>query len=429
MGSAGPRAVVLADSDSRWKWAASVARRVAPDHALDAYFVRTRTTPTPRQIAEVGIEPDHSRFIDCHELVDDPRPADADVLIFGVAAGTTLSLLHSLGIAWRGRRHRPVTVSGYYGVVYEKMVDGLLLRAGCDLVIANSAFDAERFRDIYAGIGADPDSVVEAGLPFLGGARYDPSPVGRERPFTVCFAVQPTVPAGETARSGLLQRLDRHARRYPDREVLLKLRNQPGEAVTHIERHSYQALYDAMPAPAPNLRLVHGDMGSVLDRTDLLVTVSSTAAMEALHRGIPTAILSDYGVREALGNHYFLQSGCLASWADLDAGTVPTADPGWAALHGVGRDHTFGAVRERLAALRAAGPLPPLRPYYTPERGGSYLEQLLAPRGLGLDGRPAAVRPPAHLRPVRRMVQRGAGGLYRVGRHRVAPVIRRLAQG
>ena len=39
-------------------------------------------------------------------------------------------------------------------------------------------------------------------------------------------------------------------------------------------------------------------MGEVLDRTDLLVTISSTAALESLHRRIPTVVLTDLGVRE-----------------------------------------------------------------------------------------------------------------------------------
>jgi hypothetical protein len=46
------RVVVLSDSDSRWKWGASVARQIAAGHLLDAYFLRGRMTPTERQLAE-----------------------------------------------------------------------------------------------------------------------------------------------------------------------------------------------------------------------------------------------------------------------------------------------------------------------------------------------------------------------------------------
>jgi hypothetical protein len=339
---------VLADSDSRWKWGASVARQLAPDHLLDAYFLRGRMTPTERQLAEVGIEPDLHRTATPADLVDDPALAGADIVVLATAGGLTLSLLHALGLAWQGRADRPVTVTGYVGVVYEKLVDGLLNRAGSDLLLANGAFDAARFRYTLGGVGVDPNTVVEAALPFLGGAPYDPAAAGRDQPFTVCFAAQPSVPAGRKARLQLLERAALHARRHPGRLVLVKLRSLPGEHTTHVEAHPYQLLVEDLAQPVPeNLRLVYGHMGEVLDRTDLLVTVSSTAAIESLHRGIPTAILTDFGLREAHGNHYFTNSGCLASWPELDEGLVPRGDPAWAAAQGIGGSDPYRAARER----------------------------------------------------------------------------------
>ncbi|WP_328554108.1 MULTISPECIES: DUF6716 putative glycosyltransferase [unclassified Streptomyces] len=422
------RIAVLADSDTRWKWGASVARQIAPGHALDAVFLRTRATPTERQLTEIGIVPDTRREVTAAELVDDEELAAADVLVLATAGGTTLALTHSLGIAWEGRERRPVTVTGYVGVVYEKMIDGLMTRAGTDLVLANSAYDADRFRSAFASVGVDPDSVVECALPFLGGEPYAPS---TERPFTLTFAVQPSVPKGRESRLGLLERAAGHARRHPDRLVLMKLRSLPGEHTTHVEADPYQVLVGRLAEPAPaNLRLVYGNMGEVLDSTDLLVTVSSTAALESMHRGIPTAILTDFGVREAHGNHYFVHSGCLASWDDLDAGALPRVDPAWAARQGIGKSDPYGAARARIAALDAAGRLPALRPYYSPRRAGTYLGGILERNGLDEKGRPLA---PAQDRggagPLRTVVRRAARGgarsLYRVGRERVAPALRR----
>jgi len=426
------RIAVLADSDTRWKWGASVARQIAPEHALDAVFLRTRATPTERQLAEIGIVPDTRREVAAAELVDDEELAGADVVVLATAGGTTLALTHSLGIAWAARERRPITVTGYVGVVYEKMVDGLLTRAGTDVVLANSAYDADRFREAFASVGVDPDSVVECALPFLGGDPYMPSP---DRPFTLTFAVQPSVPKGRESRLKLLERAAAHARRHPDRLVLMKLRSLPGEHTTHVEANPYQVLIEELAEPAPpNLQLVYGHMGEVLDRTDLLVTVSSTAALESMHRDIPTAILTDFGVREAHGNHYFVHSGCLASWDDLDAGARPLPDPAWAARQGIGKTDPYAAARARLAALRAAGPLPLLRPYYSPQRAGVYLGGILERNGFDEKGRPLPV-PPATggagpvKAVVRRVARSGAKSLYRVGREKVAPTLRRWGQG
>ncbi len=428
------RIAVLADSDTRWKWGATLARRIAPGTVLDAYYLNGRATPTERQLAEVGIPSDSAREVTAAEFLADPQVLEADVLVLALVGGSGQAMLHGLAHAWAGRAVRPVVITGYVGVVYEKMTDGLLLRVGSDIVLANTTADAERFRTAIAGVGADPGAVVETALPFLDGTPYDPDAVAAgSRPFTVCFAAQPSSPAGRSARLHLLERAAGHARLHPDREVLVKLRSLPGEQTTHVENYPYQELLHDLAEPAPpNLQLRYGNMGEVLDGTDLLVTVSSTAALESLHRSVPTAVLTDFGVRENLGNHYFIGSGCLASWDELDAGLVPEADRGWVRRHGVGADDPYRELQERIAKLRACGEMPPLNPYYTPSRAGGYLPDLLArygfdPYGVPTDMSAGKTRGPVS-RLVRGTVRRSARYGYRLGAQRVAPAIRRWGQ-
>ncbi|MGW2030319.1 DUF6716 putative glycosyltransferase [Streptomyces spinosus] len=437
------RVAVLADSDTRWKWGALTAQRLTPAAAevrLDGYLLRGRATPTARQLQEVGVHADSLREVTAVEFLramsEDPDDR-YDVLVLALVGGGVQAMLHGLRAAW-GSGRRPVVVTGYVGVVYEKLTDGLLLRHGADLVLANSRHDADRFRAVYEGVGADASSVTEVALPFLGGEPYtgadEPSPEQGRGPYTVVFAAQPSVPDNRRDRTYLLNRLVEHARRHPEREVLLKLRSKPGEHTTHIEELPYQKLAQGQDLPA-NFRLVYGHMGEVLDRTDLLVTVSSTAALEALHRRIPTAVLTDLGVREVLGNHHFTGSGCLASWDQLDAGHRPVPDEEWVARQGVAADGTYGtafdSARERIARLLdRPGGLPPLAPYYTPETAPGYLPGILArhhlgPDGVPLPGAPAADKAPG---PVRQIVRRAARGAYRHGVQRVAPVIRRMGE-
>ncbi|WP_086604854.1 DUF6716 putative glycosyltransferase [Streptomyces swartbergensis] len=439
-----PRIAVLADSDTRWKWGALTAHRIAPGQsmetgpregaqvgpALDGFLLRGRATPTPRQMEEVGVRADSLREVTAVEFLRTMAEESYDVLVLALVGGGVQAMLHGLKRVWEDRTSRPVVVTGYVGVVYEKLADGLLLRHGADLVLANSRQDADRFRAVYEGVGADASSVTEVALPFLGGAAYE----GEHDPYTVVFAAQPSVPESRKDRTYLLNRLVQHARRHPEREVLLKLRSRPGEHTTHIEELPYQKLVQRLDPPA-NFRLVYGNMGEVLDRTDLLVTVSSTAALESLHRRIPTVVLTDLGVREALGNHHFVGSGCLASWDQLDDGHRPVPDEEWVARQGVVADGSyasaFDAARERIAELLdRPGGLPPLTPYYTPVTAPGYLPGILArhhlgPDGTPLPGAPAADREPG---PVRQIVRRAARGAYRHGVQRVAPVIRRMGE-
>ncbi|MFE9141680.1 DUF6716 putative glycosyltransferase [Streptomyces tubercidicus] len=430
-----PRVAVLADSDTRWKWGALTAYRIQPDIRLDGYLLRGRATPTVRQLDEVGARADSLREIRGIDFVRSVDRTRYDVIVLACVGGAVQAMLHGLAHAWRGAAARPVVVTGYVGVVYEKLADGLLLRHGADVVLANSRHDADRFREVYRGVSADDGSVVECALPFLGGAPY----TGTHTPYTVVFAAQPSVPESRADRTYLLRRAVEHARRHPDREVLIKLRSKPGEHTTHIEELPYQKLAAKAPGGLPaNCRLVYGNMGEVLDRTDLMVTVSSTAALESLHRGIPTAVLTDLGIREVLGNHHFLGSGCLASWDELDAGHRPEPDADWLARQGVAADgdyeRAFDAARDRVTALRTADRLPPITPYYTPRTAPGYLPGILARHGLDPHGEPLAGHAEAPeetgglRRVARETVREAARGAYRHGVQRVAPAIRRWGQ-
>lgn len=403
---------------------------------LTGFLLRGRATPTARQLAEVGVRADSLEEVTSVEFLRAMAEESYDVVVLALVGGGVQAMLHGLKRVWEGRAKRPVVVTGYVGVVYEKLADGLLLRHGADLVLANSRQDAERFRAVYEGVGADASSVTEVALPFLGGAAYE----GEHDPYTVVFAVQPSVPDSRKDRMYLLNRLVQHARLHPEREVLLKLRSRPGEHTTHIEEQPYQKLVQRLDPPA-NFRLVYGNMGEVLDRTDLLVTISSTAALESLHRRIPTVVLTDLGVREVLGNHHFVGSGCLASWDQLDEGHRPAPDEEWVARQGVvaggppsgggSYEAAFDAARKRITRLldRPGGPAP-LAPYYTPATAPGYLPGILARHHLGPDGSvlpgaPAADKEPG---PVRQIVRRAARGAYRHGVQRVAPVIRRMGE-
>ncbi|MFE8972607.1 DUF6716 putative glycosyltransferase [Streptomyces cyaneofuscatus] len=439
------RVAVLADSDTRWKWGALTARRLTAEAAGDGrdarpvevsgLLLRGRATPTPRQLAEVGevgIEAEKVREVTAIEFLHTVRDERYDVVVLALVGGGVQAMLH--GLAALDLTRRPVVVTGYVGVVYEKLADGLLLRHGADVVLANSAHDAERFRAVYEGVGADASAVTEAALPFLGGAPYR-AEEGRD---TVVFAAQPSVPASRADRTYLLRRLVEHARLHPRREVLLKLRSKPGEHTTHIEELPYQKLAQKVPGGLPpNFRLVYGHMGEVLDRTDLLVTVSSTAALESLHRRIPTAVLTDLGVREPLGNHHFVGSGLLTSWDRLDGGYRPRPDREWLAGQGVAADGSYSTAydtaRAKVAELLDGSRLPPLAPYYTPATAPGYLPGILARHHLAPDGTPlpgaAAPQETGRVRgAVRETVRNAARGAYRHGVQRVAPVIRRMGE-
>ena len=374
---------VVADSDTRWKWGAALAHQVTGDGTsrVHGHLLDGRAAPSEQQLADVGAEAVSITRGGLADVLQELADTEAEIVVLACVGGTIQALLHGLAHAWQGRQSRPVVVTGYVGVVYERVVDGLLLRAGADIVLANSSADERTFRAVFEAVGADPDSVVRTALPFLTETQHDPTAAGGARPFTVTFVAQPSVPETPAERRYLMQQVIEHARRHPEREVIVKLRGRLGERTTHAEPHHYASLVPESALPA-NVRYVYGSMSPVLDRTDLCVTVSSTAALEAMHRNIPVGILTDFGLRESLGNHVFVPSGALVSWSQLHDGVVPKTDPTWAADNGVGDADAWGEVRVQLRRLTARhDSLPPLRPAYTSDYAGAYLPSLLARHG------------------------------------------------
>lgn len=416
------RVAVLADSDSRWKWGMLTARQLAPGR-IDPYLLDNPAPPSVRQFQAAGVDPGEVVSLTLGGLAAALSTTPPDVLVVSLPGGACQAALHALVAGWPEGTRRPIVVTGYVGVVYEKIAEGLLLRCGADVILANSAHDADTFRTFLLDAGADPSGIVETTLPFL--RDLGPAPE-RDPRFTVTFAGQPGVPGTRAERTYLIERLARHAARHPDRQVNIKLRSVPGERVTHPEPYPYPELLRKLPEVPANLQTVVGDMGEALRRTDLLVTVSSTAALEAMHAGVATVLLTDFGIRESLGNAHFAGSGCLGSFDDIDDGFAPRADPAWTRAHGVGGTGPTELV-ERVAALLRDEP-PPLQPYYTPRRSPSYLPQLLESYGLAADGH--SLQADAGGNQVRRLVRGAIRGtartMYQSGVSVVAPALRRL---
>src|SRR5690606_17516222 len=80
----------------------------------------------------------------------------------------------------------------------------------------------------------------------------------------------------------------------------------------------------------------YGPMEEVLPRVRLVLSVSSTALMEAIFSGIDACAITDLGLRESFGSHYFIGSGICASFDQLIKNiNCSKVNPGWADKNGL----------------------------------------------------------------------------------------------
>ncbi len=354
----GPRRIVcISDSDTRMKWTLRVGRSIQKalgtglETELVVVSVAEGAVPSERQLDENRISENHRV---CGDDTLSTQFSSRTSIVVALTVGTRF---HRIAEAIRELgEDRPLLITGYAGVVYEKHVIGALWRSAADFAFCNSAKDEALFRDLYRDLGLNPSIWTRAGIGVASSRAPDPETLARNvRDYgpirTLTFAVQPDVPKDANMRSYLLKQLIRYAQVHPDRRVVIKLRAAPDEKTTHTERFHYEELLGALSeGQPPNLSFEYGLMSDVLSATDLLVTLSSTAALESLSYSIPTALLTDLGIGEDLGNHFFVGSGLFASMDDLIADRIPSPDPKWLAQNGFDAEDRLGCATSRVAS-------------------------------------------------------------------------------
>ncbi len=85
--------------------------------------------------------------------------------------------------------------------------------------------------------------------------------------------------------------------------------------------------------PAGALSFEAGPMHEHLARAQGFVTVSSTAALEAIAQGVPLLVLSDFGVSAEMINLVFEGSGSLGTLDDLAKADFRAPTPEWCAAN------------------------------------------------------------------------------------------------
>lgn len=393
----GLRVVAIADADSFVKWSASLLASVSgirPQLLLVSTPLTASAAQERTALAGTGIRPEHVTrvaFRDAQRWLERERP---DVVVLA-GRGPFVRLM---GRVIDALPERPVTVSGLPGMAIPAQRGALDYRRHTDLLVVHSHREQRAFAELGRRIGVQVPTAL-ATLPFArsrermlapdrarvlaasgGGTVVVERPsetaaapaARRPRATDIVFAAQAMVPAGRAERQKIAEMLVRAAEVDPQRRVVVKLRSRPGEAETHLERDSYPELLSGRRPE--NLVISYASMAEALSTAAGLVTVSSTAAIEAVALGVPVIALDAYGVSKSLLNTVFVGSGLLGGGREVVGGRFRQPHPDWL------RDNYFHPTREstwwdrveELVALRRAGGLPARR--VPSARGGALHE-------------------------------------------------------
>ncbi|GAA3326859.1 MULTISPECIES: DUF6716 putative glycosyltransferase [Paeniglutamicibacter] len=315
-----PSIVAVADSDSYLKLACTTLSALGPEWDRRVVLVRTPIAPTPEQIAAATA----GTCFEAEDIPVIPRAAlnyDSleEHIIFAAATGPVVSELFTKLLRSKTNSARPAAlISALPGVAYPATTKGWAYRRSGDAFIVHSHAEAREFSHLAdMETGHSPDILVSK-LPFLKTAGF---PQPQTSPIdTVVFASQAKVPVQRAEREEILLALERVARLNPDVRVLVKLRARAGEPQTHAEAHPFDALWEQLVAEgkvgAGHVEFVTGAMDRVLVPGSALLTVSSTAALEAVDRGLPVLVMTDFGLNDQMLNSVFRGSGLLGTLDD-----------------------------------------------------------------------------------------------------------------
>jgi hypothetical protein len=315
------------------------------------------------------------------QQITDKLNADGHDAVFVSTSGAASEAV--ITAVTRGVARRPVIVTGLPGISTPAKYKGLFRRAQADLFVLHSHREIRDYEELARRRGI-PHEFVLATLPFLErGVEASIWPGTRD---SIVFAAQAGVPKTLVERQALMGWLVETARAHPSLRVVIKVRAQTGERQTHRERHPYAEL---VPADAPaNLVIEGGSMAAHLARAVGFVTVSSTAAIEAIAAGVPSLVLTDFGVSGELINEVFIGSGLLGSSRELIAARFKQVDAGWRHdnyFHDPA-DNDWHTRLDDLARLRDAGTLPD-RPATRRSRGGELRRAWERKRAFGANDR------------------------------------------
>ena len=377
--------LAVAESDSYLKWAVSLLAQLGPSARVEIVVARSPIRPSAAQqagaLAGTAFAGRQLSVVSPAQLrrrVERTRP---DAVLLACTGPTAHAYQEVLSSA----RHRPVMMAGIPGIALPARRKAWAFRGAIDLMVVHSHREVEEYDRVRVLTGKSariglatipflaPDAQLAAsatgGVPVIEPAA--PAAV-RNR---VLFATQGKVPVLRNERERILLALAELAGNRPDLRVVVKTRGVPGEFHTHYEHFHYEVLWRELVAGGQVadgglLEFAAGSMAEQLRTAAALVTVSSTAVLEAMALDIPVLLIDDFGISEEMINEVFVASGCQRSLAALVAGDFRHPEEWWSRenyFHPVA-ENTWADLLGELVKAAAAGQLPAIATGLDPDR-------------------------------------------------------------
>ncbi|MGL5828042.1 MAG: DUF6716 putative glycosyltransferase [Angustibacter sp.] len=361
------RVLAVSDSDSYLKWTVGLLADGTIPWETEIAILRTAITPSKDQRSAALFGRGDLRepqVLGLARLITRTIRERPDVL-FLACTGPVVEVITRLIDRALPADARPLYITGLPGLCWPADPKAWGYRLAADVMLTHSERERESFAELGRQLGASAELAVVQ-LPSL---RPDPTPYSsypasqhRDR---VVFAAQAKVPVSRADREKILLHLDRLGGARPELRPVVKLRARAGEFQTHLERLPYDELWEDLLARGEVTRgriaFETGSMAEQWPTARALVTVSSTAALEAIAADIPVLVLGDFGVNREMLNMTFIGSGCIGRLQDLGEGRFFQPDARWRSRNyfHIGGREWIDLVEQLAARPRVRRKVPP----------------------------------------------------------------------
>jgi putative glycosyltransferase DUF6716 len=348
--------IAIADSDSYLKWAAAFLGALPDGTERELILIETPVLPSAAQreaaLAVGGVAPERLFSLPLADLLGALRRESPDAVLIALRGPVAAVLIRMIAEL----PDRPVIVTGLPGISIPATRKALAFRRQADLFVLHSRREIREFTAMSRVYGWTHRFAL-ATLPFV---ERRTGPAGTD----LVFAAQALVPPTLDDRARVLRMLIAAAREDPSRRVVIKVRGLAGDRQTHDEVVGYPELLTSIADPPANLVVSTAAMSIALNTAQGLMTVSSTAAIEAIARGIPVIALDVFGIGPQLINPVFEGSGLFGGADAVVRREFRHPAPAWLDdnyFHPA-EDDDVAPQLEALVAARRHGVLPAREP-------------------------------------------------------------------
>ena len=332
-----PSILIVSSFDSFVKSAEHIANHFAEMGVNVAHAV---LVTTPRQVSKRQLsqstEGNEIQFLDFAGLCSDDVISQYSGLILSLDGENCARIFRHLN----GKQgYRPAIATLYPGFVFRHVFGGFALRAPADIVLLSCSHDLTLFGKMMLELKR-PNNGRLFGLTQLMGVTQ--SQAGNQikaknygpKRRTMCFFEQVAIPGFREEREFMAECLIKLAKKHPNWDVLVKPRTKPGEKTVQNppKKHHIVSLLKSISSlngiPS-NLHVTFEAPETILERIEYCLTISSTIAAESIYRGINTALISDFGMNDDNGLHYFFGSGLLTSFEEFDPEKAMRPSKAW----------------------------------------------------------------------------------------------------